>query len=117
MHFGGGTKQNNNPYGNRTNSLSDVYQSRKEEMDEMIKRKKILKLEKQKSKEQQVETFEALDENFKELASLLTFRDKEQEYKRNKERKQKGLLTQEEKEMDAWDKEMKVCKNVLYIFL
>merc|ERR1712087_831496 len=53
------------------------------------------------------EKFEALDESFKELASLLQFRDKDQEYKLNLERKKKGLLTEEEKEMDAWDREMK----------
>lgn len=114
MHFGGGTftkKQQSNPYGRSdpsSLSLGDVYRSRKEELDDMIKRKKLQKLEKQKSKEEQVEKFEALDESFKELASLLQFRDKDREYKETRERKQQGLLTEDEKEMDAWDKEMKV---------
>jgi len=115
MHFGGGSfskKANLNPYGQpdpSSLSLGEVYRSRKEEMDDMIKRKKLIKLEKQKNKEDQVEKFEALDDSFKELASLLQFRDKDKEYKSKLERKKKGLLTEVEKEMDAWDVEMKVC--------
>lgn len=56
-----------------------------------------------------VETFETMDESFAELAQLLKFRDKEQERKEKYQAKKEGNLSVEDKEMDAWDKEMKVC--------
>lgn len=49
-----------------------------------------------------------MDESFGELAQLLQFRDKEDERKKQFEAKKKGTLSQEDREMDAWDKEMKV---------
>jgi nucleolar protein 14 len=41
------------------------------------------------------------------LARLLNFRDKEQDRKARLEAKQAGTLTQDEQEMDEWEKEMK----------
>ena len=55
-----------------------------------------------------METFETMDESFAELAQLLQFRDKEQERVKKAEAKKKGTLSQDDMEMDAWDKEMKV---------
>ncbi len=55
-----------------------------------------------------VETFETMDESFAELAQLLQFRDKEQERKEKHQAKKEGNLSVEDKEMDAWDREMKV---------
>jgi hypothetical protein len=49
-----------------------------------------------------------MDESFAELSRLLNFRDKEQERIQKREARMKGELSQEEKEMDDWDKEMKV---------
>lgn len=112
MHFGGGKfdrSQNQNPYGHSSKSLNlgDVYRSRKEEMDDMIKRKKIEKAERQQSKEDQVEKFEGMDESFKELAGLLDFRDKDEEYKKTAEKRKAGTLSKDELEMEDWNKEMK----------
>lgn len=72
-----------------------------------------------KRKEDQVETFETMDESFGELAKLLQFRDKEQERVERAQKKRKGELSAEDVEMDAWDKEMKVCTShvvALYIY-
>ena len=60
-----------------------------------------------KNKESQVEAFETMDESFKELASMLTFRDKDKERRDRELAKQAGTLTEEDREMAAWDKEMK----------
>lgn len=49
-----------------------------------------------------------MDESFAELSRLLNFRDKEQERVQKREARMRGELSQEEKEMDDWDKEMKV---------
>ena len=58
-----------------------------------------------------------MDESFAELSRLLNFRDKEQERVQKREARIKGELSQEEKEMDDWDKEMKVMMNVGSCFL
>ena len=50
-----------------------------------------------------------MDESFSELATLLQFRDKEQERIKKVDARKKGTLSQDDKEMDDWDKEMKVC--------
>lgn len=50
-----------------------------------------------------------MDESFGDLAKLLQFRDKEQERVEKYEKKKKGELSPDDLEMDAWDKEMKVC--------
>jgi hypothetical protein len=50
-----------------------------------------------------------MDEQFKELASLLQFRDKAKERKERLEKKNNNdELSVEDKEMDDWDREMKV---------
>lgn len=53
------------------------------------------------------ETFEDMDSEFKELATLLNFRDKEKDRREQKEAGKAGTLSTEDKEMDEWDKEMK----------
>jgi hypothetical protein len=58
-----------------------------------------------------------MDESFAELSRLLNFRDKEQERVQKREARIKGELSQEEKEMDDWEKEMKVMMNVGSCFL
>lgn len=118
LHFGGGKFDKSNPttdgyYGASTSSTSnrdmgDAYRSRKQELEERILQKKLAKAEKLKRKEDQVETFETMDESFAELAGLLQFRDKERERVEKSEKRKRGLLDVEEMEMDAWDKEMKV---------
>ena len=117
LHFGGGKFDKSNPstdgyYGSSGagggRDMGDAYRSRKQELEERILQKKIMKAEKLKRKEDQVETFETMDESFAELAGLLQFRDKERERVEKSEKRRKGLLDVEEMEMDAWDKEMKV---------
>ena len=49
-----------------------------------------------------------MDESFAKLAQLLTFRDKEQERVKQRDARKEGTLTNDDMEMDAWDKEMKV---------
>ena len=130
LHFGGGKFDKSNPttdgyYGASTSStalrdaMGDAYRSRKQELEERIMHKKLLKAEKMKRKEDQVETFETMDESFAELAGLLQFRDKERERVERSEKRKKGLLDVEELEMDAWDKEMKVCglRSICYFVL
>ena len=121
MHFGGGSFDQSkrgraaaNPYGpsggddgGEQHSMADVYRSRKEELDDMIRRKKEEKAARAKDREEQAETFETLDESFKELAGLLQFRDKDQEKKAKMEAKKAGTLSKMDQEMDAWDREMK----------
>uniref|UniRef100_A0A7S1VXK9 Nucleolar protein 14 n=1 Tax=Ditylum brightwellii TaxID=49249 RepID=A0A7S1VXK9_9STRA len=117
LHFGGGAfdraKRNSaeSAYGPSSGAggreLGDVYRSRKMELDEMIARKKMEKAERMKRKENQVETFEEMDESFKELASILQFRDKEKEHQKHAQAKKAGMLSKEDEEMEDWDREMK----------
>lgn len=112
MHFGGGAFDAvsvNNPYGSGAQNMSmgDAYRSRKTDLDEMIKRRKMEKAEKAKRKEEQMDTFENMDEHFHELKSLLQFRDKEKERQNKYQAKQTGTLSDDEKEMDDWNKEVK----------
>ena len=119
LHFGGGkfdkdNKAERSPYGpsddnNANNDMGEVYRTRKQELEERIAHKKLLKAERLKLKEEQLTTFEDMDTSFNELAGLLQFRDKEQERRDKFDRKKKGKLSVDEMEMDAWDKEMKVC--------
>ena len=62
-----------------------------------------------------MEKFEELDDNFKALAAMLNFRDKEKDRKEFFEAKKAGTLSTEDKEMDDWDKEMKVRAFLLQI--
>lgn len=48
-----------------------------------------------------------MDSQFKELAALLNFRDKEKDKQEYREAVKAGTLSVEEKEMDDWEKEMK----------
>lgn len=105
LHFGGsGLAVSNNPYGAGpgTTDLSQLYgQTRKTELDDLIARRKAMKAEKMQAKETQAETFEKMDEEFKELSELLRYRKNEK----------KPLIppkpTQEEKEMNEWNVEMR----------
>ncbi len=53
------------------------------------------------------DTFQDMDSNFKELAALLSFRDKEKDKKARLEAQKSGTQSTEDKEMDDWEKEMK----------
>lgn len=53
------------------------------------------------------EKFEDMDAQFKELASLLNFRDKEKDRRDHAAAVKAGTLSAEDKEMDDWEKEMK----------
>eukprot|EP00957_Ditylum_brightwellii_P174248 13266165-Ditylum_brightwellii.AAC.1 len=48
-----------------------------------------------------------MDESFKELASILQFRDKEKEHQKHAQAKKAGMLSKEDEEMEDWDREMK----------
>ncbi len=50
-----------------------------------------------------------MDDHFHELKGLLQFRDKEKERKEKFEAKLAGTISNEEKEMDDWNREVKVC--------
>jgi hypothetical protein len=88
LHFGGPasssrttTKRSNNnksinPYGPAAAAdvtMAEIHRSRKSELEEIIARSKLLKAEKAKQKDEQVNTFETMDENFSELAKLLAW--------------------------------------------
>jgi len=114
LHFGGGKFDKANAAergaygaGGEDVNMGEAYRSRKEELDEMIQRKKMEKVEKMKRKADQEDTFETMDTSFAELAQLLTFRDKEQERVKTVKGRKEGTLDETEMEMDAWDKEMK----------
>lgn len=111
FHFGGGSlNQSSNPYGpsgGGDTSMTQLYSQRKTELDDLIARRKILKAERVKSKEEQEEAFGNMDESFGEIASMLQFRDKTKERKLREDRKASGQLDKEEQEMADWDKEMK----------
>jgi nucleolar protein 14 len=121
MHFGGrGITNNKNnksssinsaTYGGSTTNtnadLSNAYTQRKLELDDLIVRRKTMKLERIKAREAQVNTFEQMDTTFQELASMLTFRDKEQEIRQRVQEKRTQQLSQEDQELDDWDREMK----------
>ena len=77
------------------------------ELDDLIHRRKILKAERLKSKEAQVDAFEKMDEAFSDLAAQLQFRDKEKEIKDYHMAKREGNLSAEDQEFADWDKEMK----------
>ena len=115
MNFGGGTNHHApfNPYGpsdvnpSTTNMSHLHYAQKKNDLDEMIARRKRLKAERMFAKEQQEEVFESLDQGFDELAQLLQFRDKEKDRKIQQDKKKLGQFNQEELEMADWDREMK----------
>ena len=109
QHFGGG-RGGTNPYGPSDGgdyTLQQQYSTRKMELDDLITRRKILKAERIKSKEAQVDAFEKMDEAFDGLAELLQFRDKEQEIRNFHTARKEGTLSEADQEMVDWDKEMR----------
>ena len=110
LHFGGGTSQKQaSIYGTSgaDASMADNYSQRKTELDDMILRRKTMKAEKMKAREQQEEVIADLDGAFKELSSMLNFRDKEQEIKTHIKAKREGKLDKDTQEMEDWDKEIR----------
>ena len=111
LHFGGGSlsKSAAGPYGpsGEGGSMAANYSQRKTELDDLILRRKMLKAEKMKAKEQQEEVIADLDDNFKELASMLNFRDKEKYIRKHIKDKREGNLDDAAKEMEDWDQEIR----------
>jgi nucleolar protein 14 len=112
MHFGGGTQRNNanntyGPAGAAAMDLKQVYADRKTDLDELILRRKVNKLERLKTKEEQEEAIEKMDETFDEFSEFLQFRDKESELCAHALQKRHGTLSAEDQEYADWDKEMK----------
>lgn len=103
LHFGGaGIKQAPNPYGaSAPSDLAQVYGQRKTELDDLIFRRKSIKADKMLAKEAQADVVEKLDETFGEFSNLLMFRKDQARPAKEAE------PTQEEKEMNEWNKEMK----------
>jgi len=103
LHFGGSGMSNRqaDPYGGSSNSnLSQVYNQRKTELDDLIARRRVMKAERMQAKETQIETIEKMDETFAELSSLLS-------YRKNEKRPLIVKQTQEDKEMNEWNRELK----------
>lgn len=119
LHFGGGgtnnrfTGTNNSIYGPSSSSgaapasMAANYSQRKTELDDLILRRRLMKAEKAKFREQQEEVIHDLDENFKELAAMLDFRDKEKEIRKHIQNKREGKLDDAAKEMEDWDQEIR----------
>lgn len=118
MHFGGQgiTRKDStiaSTYGvSETNDLSSNYTQKKLDLDELIIRRKTMKLERIKSRETQISTFDAMDTSFQQLASLLQFRNKDDEIKTFIEQKRQHALSKEDQEYDDWDREMKQYLHV-----
>jgi nucleolar protein 14 len=96
--------------GTNSSNLAGQYgdPNRKIELEDLIMRRKLMKAERLKTKDEQVSKFEQLDESFSELANMLSFRDKGKEARQQFEQKKAGkILEQEEDDFDEWDKEMK----------
>ena len=105
LHFGGGgfnRSSSADPYGgSSTADLQQVYSHRKTELDDLIARRKMMKAEKMQTKEAQVETVEKMDEGFGDLSALLRYRQNE------KPPVERPAPTQEDKDMNEWNKELK----------
>mmetsp|Transcript_133907 Transcript_133907/g.199125 ORF Transcript_133907/g.199125 Transcript_133907/m.199125 type:complete len:991 (+) Transcript_133907:69-3041(+) len=104
LHFGGSgmTSQETTAYGGSSaTGLAQVYSQRKTELDDLITRRKHIKAERMQARETQVETVEKMDEDFAELSQLLRYRKNEK----------RPLIppkpTEEDKEMNEWNLEMK----------
>lgn len=109
LHFGGHAQDQKEAsiYGSKGTDLSLAYSQKKTDLDDLILRRKMLKQERLKSKEVQVDQFESMDDQFAELAGLLQFRDKEQDIRSHIQAKRAGALSTEDQEHADWDKEMK----------
>lgn len=118
LHFGGTgmTRKDTamaSTYGARdTNDLSTAYTQKKLDLDDLILRRKTMKLERIQSREAQISTFDAMDTSFQQLASLLQFRNKDDEIKAFIEQKRQHALSKEDQEYDDWDREMKQYLHV-----
>ena len=103
LHFGGSgmSSRQVDPYGGSSSSnLSQVYSQRKTELDDLIARRKLMKAERMQVKETQIETVEKMDESFAELSALLS-------YRKDEKRPLIAKQTQEEREMNEWNIELK----------
>jgi nucleolar protein 14 len=107
LHFGGVglSSTTDNPYGRTGPSgtdLSQLYgQTRKTELDDLIVRRKAMKAERMETRENQVDTFEKMDEQFGELSALLR-------YRKNEKRPMIPLKpSKEDQEMNEWNLEMR----------
>lgn len=110
LHFGGVglSSTTNNPYGRSGGGgsgtdLSQLYgQTRKTELDDLIARRKAIKAERMETRENQVDTFERMDDQFAELSALLRYRKNET---------QRPLIppkpSKEDQEMNEWNIEMR----------
>jgi len=113
LHFGGeGLSSMGTPniYGNQLptgTDLSKLYgQTRKNELDDLIARRKAMKAVKMEAKEDQLDTFEKMDENYGDLSELLRFR------KNEKRPKVRPEPTQEDKEMKEWNSQLREMMSV-----
>jgi nucleolar protein 14 len=113
MYFGGaGLSSMGTPniYGNNLQTgtdLSKLYgQTRKNELDDLIARRKAMKAVKMEAKEDQLDTFEKMDENYGDLSELLRFR------KNEKRPKVRPEPTQEDKEMKEWNSQLREMMSV-----
>merc|ERR1712166_190542 len=113
LHFGGaGLSSMGTPniYGNNLQTgtdLSKLYgQTRKNELDDLIARRKAMKAVKMEAKEDQLDTFEKMDENYGDLSELLRFR------KNEKRPKVRPEPTQEDKEMKEWNSQLREMMSV-----
>ena len=87
LHFGNGkftqtTPGNGVPTAVERSGINDmrkVYRSRREELEDRIRKKKMAMVNKMKGKEDQVKTSKHMDESFPELLPPHNFRDKEQD--------------------------------------
>jgi len=113
LHFGGGKSAkntNSNPYGPASIqgiSLGDAYRTKKQDLDDMIARRKENKVLKLQQKEDQLDTFEKLDDQFAELSQLLSWGKKKNEKSIEEERQEKKNQDQDAKDMDAWNIQVK----------
>jgi nucleolar protein 14 len=107
LHFGGGDSKNMASIYGHSVDMAEVYAQRKNDLDDIIMRRKIAKAERLESKHVQEEKIESMDEQYGQLAELLQFRDKEKEIREYIDNKRKGNLTEEDQEFEEWNKEMK----------
>lgn len=88
-------------------NMSENYTQRKKELDDMILRRKVMKAERIKAREQQEEVIADLDGAFKELSGLLQFRDKEMDIRQHIKDKREGNLDNDAQEIEDWHQEIR----------
>jgi len=89
------------------NAMAQNYSQRKIELDDLILRRKTLKAERMKAREQQEDVIADLDGAFEELTGMLKFRDKDQEIRKHIQDKRQGKLDPATQEMEDWNKEIR----------